>query len=106
MIQRHWKALARTEEAENYIRHLQTKTFLHLAGISGFIKAMILKRQAVNGIEFLIITTWENIESIKQFAGDQVDIANVPTEVQEMMIAFDPKAIHYEVVESFKAHND
>jgi heme-degrading monooxygenase HmoA len=101
MIQRHWKAVARADEAENYIRHLQTKTFPHLSGISGFIKAMILKRQLDNGVEFLIITTWKSIEAIKQFAGNPVDTANVPAEAQEMMIRFDQKAIHYEVVESF-----
>jgi heme-degrading monooxygenase HmoA len=101
MIQRHWKAVARADEAENYIRHLQTKTFPHLSGISGFIKAMILNRQLDNGVEFLIITTWKSIEAIKHFAGDPDDMANVPTEAQEMMIRFDQKAMHYEVVESF-----
>jgi hypothetical protein len=53
-----------------------------------------------NGIEFLIVTTWDSIESIRQFAGDEVDIANVPAEARAMMITFDPKAVHYEVVES------
>jgi heme-degrading monooxygenase HmoA len=101
MIQRHWKAVARAGEVESYIRHLQTKTFPHLSGIPGFIKAIILKRQLDNGVKFLIITTWERIEAIRQFAGDPVDMANVPAEAQEMMIRFDQKAIHYEVVERF-----
>jgi heme-degrading monooxygenase HmoA len=105
MIQRHWKAVAKSDEAENYIRHLQTKTFPHLSGLSGFIKAVILNRQLDNGVEFLVITTWKGVEAIKQFAGDPVDMANVPAEAQAMMITFDQKAIHYEVVESFTARS-
>ena len=98
MIERHWKGIAKAEEAENYIRHLQTKTFPHVMGMTGFIKATILKRPVDKGMEFLIVTVWDSIESIKQFAGEQVEVANVPREAQEMMIAYDPYARHYAVV--------
>ena len=98
MIERHWKGITHPEEADNYIRHLQTKTFPHLSAIPGFIKATILRRPVENGIEFLIITVWDSIDSIKQFAGDQVEIANVPPEAQKMMVKFEPTAKHYEVV--------
>lgn len=97
MIERHWKGVARVEEAENYIRHLQTKTFLHVSGLAGFIKATILQRPVDNGMEFLIVTVWDSLESIKQFAGEQVEVANVPREAQEMMVEYDPYAKHYEV---------
>ena len=99
MIERHWKGIAKSKEANNYIEHLNTKTFPHLSGLTGFIKASILKRPVDKGIEFLIITTWNSLESIKAFAGEQVEVANVPPEAREMMVEFDPTARHYEVVE-------
>jgi hypothetical protein len=46
----------------------------------------------------LIVTVWDSIDSIKQFAGEQVEVANVPREAQEMMIEYDPYARHYAVV--------
>lgn len=98
MIERHWKGIAKIQEADNYIAHLRTKTFPHLSGLAGFIKATILKRPVDKGVEFLIVTAWTSIDSIKAFAGDQVEVANVPPEAREMMVEFDLTARHYEVV--------
>jgi len=98
MIERHWKGIAKPEEADNYIRHLQTKTFPHLSSLAGFIKASIGKRPVGNGVEFLIVTTWDSLESIKQFAGENIAIANVPPEARAMMLEFDPLVSHYEII--------
>lgn len=98
MIERHWKGIAKPEEAENYIRHLHGKTFPHLGELAGFIKASILRRPVENGVEFLVVTVWDSIESIKAFAGDAVETANVPQEARDMMVSFENNARHYEVV--------
>jgi heme-degrading monooxygenase HmoA len=98
MIERHWNGIAKFQEADNYIKHLLTKTFPHVSGMAGFIKASILKRPVDKGVEFLVVTVWNSIESIKAFAGEQVEVANVPMEAREMMVEFDPTARHYEVV--------
>lgn len=66
--------------------------------MKGFVKATILKRPVDEGMEFLIVTMWESIEAIKQFAGEQVDMANVPMEARGMMVKFDEFARHYEIV--------
>ena len=99
MISRHWKGVARTEEADNYIAHLRNETFPHLAQIDGFISASILRRETQTGTEFLILTNWQSIEAIRQFAGDTALVAVVPTKVQAMMIEFDKEVDHYEVVD-------
>jgi heme-degrading monooxygenase HmoA len=98
MIERHWTGVVKAEEAENYIRHLQTKTFPHLSGLVGFINASILRRPSDKGVDFLIVTVWDSIESIRQFAGEDVEAANVPQEAREMMVEFEPRAKHYEVL--------
>src|SRR5688500_8481017 len=98
MIQRHWKGIAKFEEADNYVNHLLEETFPKLKTMEGFISASILKRAVVNGSEFLIITVWESYESIKQFAGAQTDSAVVPDSVKEMMVEFDSHVSHYSVV--------
>jgi heme-degrading monooxygenase HmoA len=99
MIERHWKGLAKFDEAKNYEHHLKTETFVKLATIPGFVSEKILKRALAGGIEFLIITTWESIAVIKQFAGEDIEIAVVPAKVRDMMIAFDETAAHYEIAE-------
>jgi heme-degrading monooxygenase HmoA len=103
MIERHWKGIARTGEAENYIIHLQTRTFPHLLELAGFIEAKILKRPVDKGVEFLIVTVWDSLASIKQFAGERVEVANVPQEAREMMAEHDLYARHYEVAGGVEA---
>jgi heme-degrading monooxygenase HmoA len=99
MIERHWKGIAKFEEADNYVKHLREDTFRTLESIPGFVRATILQRTIATGIEFLIITVWESYESIKQFAGPQAAVAVVPEVVRKMMIEFDNDVLHYEVVE-------
>ncbi len=96
MVERHWKGIAKAEEANNYIDHLTKDTFPQLAAIKGFVNASILTREVNEGIEFLIVTVWQSIEAIKQFAGEQVDAAVVPSIVQQMMITYDKNVRHYE----------
>src|SRR5262245_2550287 len=98
MISRNWRGVARAEEADNYIRHLQDDTFPQLSRIPGFMSASILHRIIAEGIEFVIVTTWQSMDPIRQFAGDPVDVAVVPPAVQAMMVEYDTKVTHYEIV--------
>src|ERR1700722_13436812 len=97
MVERHWKGIASIDQSDNYTRHLITETFPKVSLMKGFVKATILKRPVAGGVEFLIVTTWESIEAIRQFAGEPVDMANVPPEARAMMVKFDEFARHYEV---------
>ncbi len=101
MISRHWKGIAKQNRADDYVDHLKNDTFPKLSKISGFIKASILARRIEQGTEFLIITDWVSIEAIRAFAGERTDEAVVPPLVQDMMIEYDGKAIHYEVITNF-----
>jgi hypothetical protein len=46
-------------------------------------------------VEFLVVTEWENIEAIQEFAGGNADIAVVPQVAQDMMVRYDPVVRHY-----------
>ena len=97
MISRHWTGLAKKERADEYISHLKNDTFKQIAAINGFISARILKRELQEGIEFLIITEWDTLDAIKQFAGTNYETAVVPELVGSIMIKYDEKVSHYEV---------
>lgn len=97
MISRHWKGVAKKERANDYVHHLKTSTFKQIGKISGFISAKILTREIEEGTEFLIITEWDSLEAIKQFAGTSFDTAVVPKVVQDIMISYDSKVRHYDL---------
>jgi heme-degrading monooxygenase HmoA len=99
MISRQWRGLARADQASAYEEHLRTETFPAVRKMKGFVDASILKRPLANGVEFLIVSRWVSVDAIAQFAGADVEAAVVPPKVQAMMIEYDRRARHYEVVE-------
>jgi len=98
MISRHWRGLAKSTQADKYVAHLRTETFPQLSNIPGFINASILRRTVPEGVEFLIVTNWDSINAIEQFSGREPETAVVPVRVQDMMIEYDHKVRHYELV--------
>ena len=100
MISRHWRALARSERAHEYVVHLQMKTFPELRKLPGFLGATLLRRDQPQGVEFIVITNWLSAESIRAFSvGHDVEVAVVPPEVREMMLEYDLRARHYRVID-------
>jgi heme-degrading monooxygenase HmoA len=98
MISRHWRGVAKPLHAEEFVQHLRSETFPGLSKIPGFINASILRRNVVQGVEFLIVTNWESLGAIEQFAGRDCEVAVVPEKVQRMMLDYDGLARHYEVL--------
>jgi len=99
MISRQWRGLAKTARADEYVEHLRKETFPQLRAIPGFLSASILRRNVAGGVEFLVVTRWNSMGAIQQFAGRDAQVAVVPKQVQELMIEYDREARHYEVVE-------
>ena len=100
MISRHWRGLARLAEAGAYERHLLGPTLAELEEIPGFIDVALHRRRFKEGIQFLVITRWQSLEAITKFAGPDAEAAVVPAEVEAMMIEFDRRVEHFEVVET------
>jgi heme-degrading monooxygenase HmoA len=99
VISRQWRGLAKASQAGAYIEHLRKDTLPQLRRIAGFVDAAILQRNCEPGVEFLIVTRWTSLAAIRKFAGDDVATAVVPAEVQAMMIEYDRKVRHYEIVD-------
>jgi Uncharacterized enzyme involved in biosynthesis of extracellular polysaccharides len=101
MITRNWTGVVKAERADDYIAHLKNETFKKLTAIKGFITASTQKREVTDGVEFLVVSVWENMEAVQEFAGANADIAVVPPKAQEMMVRYDPVVRHYKEVFSY-----
>ena len=99
VISRQWRGLAHLDQAQNYVKHLRTETFPALRKIPGFVSASILSRRLGNGIEFLIVTQWDSLDAIARFAGADLEAAVVPAKPAAMMIEYDRRVRHFEVIE-------
>jgi heme-degrading monooxygenase HmoA len=103
MIARHWRGVAYSREAAAYVEHLRMETFPRLARLAGFIDASVLRRDETEGVEFLVITNWLSLDAIVAFAGSDPELAVVPERVRAMMIEYDRRARHYELVSSSRS---
>lgn len=101
MISRHWRGLVRKGKADDYIRHLDQETFPKLSGIAGFVRAYILRHELPAGTEFLIVTEWESLDAIQKFAGSDSEAAVVPAVAEAMMVEYDARVRHYEMVKTY-----
>ena len=99
MISRVWGAVVKREHASAYIAHLQSETFPKLRTLAGFVDASINRRDAADGVEFVIITRWQSLDSIRAFSGADAEVAVVPPKAQAMMVTYDARVRHYDVVE-------
>ena len=98
MIVRLWRGEAATPaKAHAYLEHVTGTVFPSLKALPGHVGAWLLRREADGKIEFLAMTLWESIDSIKAFAGDDIGTAIVEPEAQAVLSSFDGFASHYEV---------
>ena len=95
-VYRYWRGLAFPEFENAYVEYLRAHTVPHLQAIAGFQGFSVLKRRVTEGVEFLVITRWQTLQSILAFAGEDAESAVVPDEVQRMMREYDSRARHFE----------
>ena len=91
--------MAHPQRARDYVKHLRTETLPTLRKTLGFVDASILSRPLGAGVEFLIVTRWQSMDAIASFSGADLEAAVVPAEVAEMMIEYDRRVRHFEVLD-------
>lgn len=100
MIARTWRGTAMLGKAADYQRHFTTNVAPHLKQLAGHEGAYLLRREDQGEVEFLAVTLWDSIESIRAFAGQNPNVAVVEPEGQAALSRFDEFARHYEVAYS------
>jgi heme-degrading monooxygenase HmoA len=97
MIVRHWRGRTRADNASAYLDHLRTETLPRLRAIEGHRDAYVLRREAGEEVEFVVLTLWDSLESVRAFAGDDYEAAVVPPAARRVLTSFDDRVLHYDV---------
>ncbi len=95
MVVRVWRGQATRENAPAYYRHVTGKVFPELKEIAGHKGAYLLQRETAAGVEFLAVTMWESLDSIRAFAGNDAETAVVEPAAQAVLSDFDDFARHF-----------
>jgi heme-degrading monooxygenase HmoA len=99
VIIREWRGRADPARAGAYPKHFRDNVVPELRHLPGFLGAHLARRLIEGAIEYVVLTRWLSMESIKAFAGDEIDKAVVEPGAVAALIDFDDFVRHYEVVE-------
>lgn len=97
MIARIWKGRTKPEHFEEYTTFMKKRAIPDYKNTEGFVKLTFLRRKDEHYAYFELITFWENMEVIKNFAGEDAESAKYYTEDKQYLIDFPEKVTHYEV---------
>ena len=104
MIVRQWRGWADYAAADQYEQHFREQVLPRLRTIDGFVRAQLLRRDNYGVIEFVALTTFESVDAIRAFAGEQFSRAVVAPEAQGLLARYDERCVHFELaVESRRA---
>jgi heme-degrading monooxygenase HmoA len=97
MISRHWIGIVKADRVTEYLEHLDRTVMPNLQKNAGLKNCYYLKRKVNEGMEFLIVTEWENVDAIINFAGLDYEKAVVDDYAKSLMVTFEPRVRHYPI---------
>ena len=98
MIVRMWHGKVPTAKADAYRKFVNKRAIPDYQSVEGNLSVHILKRTEGDITHFITLTFWKDLDSIKGFAGDDVETAKYYPEDKDFLLEFEPKVVHYEVV--------
>ncbi len=98
MIARIWHGKVRTAEAAEYRTYIETTGMAEYRACAGNRGAWLLSRDLGDGTtQVVTLSFWESLESIREFAGDDIERAVYYPEDDRYLLDHSPRVEHFEV---------
>jgi heme-degrading monooxygenase HmoA len=98
MISRLWHGWTTREKADAYEKLLRSEVLPGIHRVKGFNGAHLLRRDGKQEVEFVTLTMFDSLDAVKEFAGEDYEVAVVPPEARKLLSRFDERSAHYETV--------
>ena len=100
MITRIWHGWTDLEKADAYETLLREEIFTGIAerGIAGFNGIRLLRRETGGEVEFVTLMEFDSMNAVREFAGEDYELAVVLDEARALLVRYDEKSQHYELV--------
>ena len=99
IITRIWHGITKAENAEVYLKYVESTGMKDYRTIKGNLSAKLLRRIDGEICHFLTITEWDSYESIKKFAGNDYQKAKYYPADKDYLLKFEENVLHYETFE-------
>lgn len=97
MIARVWFGRTRAKDYDAYLAYLEESGVAELRHTKGNRGVMVLRRIEDDEAEFGVVSLWNEIEDVKAFAGEEVDVARYFPEDERFLLEKTPRLKHYDV---------
>jgi hypothetical protein len=100
MIARIWHGYTSIENAPVYEALLKTEIFPGIEGrkIDGYRRISLYRRTIGKEVEFVTTMLFNSIEDVKRFSGEDYEAAIVPEKARKILLRFDQRSQHYEII--------
>ncbi len=100
MISRIWHGWTVPENADTYERMLKGEIFVGIENrrIAGFRSIQLLRREVGDEVEFVTIMRFDNLDAVREFAGEDYEACVVPDMARAVLKRFDQRSQHYELL--------
>ncbi len=99
MISRIWHGWTIPANADIYEGLLKEEIFVGIQDrrIRGFRGIQLLRRDTGKEVEFVTIMTFDALDAVREFAGEDYETAVVPERARAVLSRFDERSQHYEI---------
>jgi heme-degrading monooxygenase HmoA len=102
MISRVWHGWTKRANADAYERLLRDEVLPEIHRVKGFDGAQVLRRDAGGEVEFVTITRFDSLAAVREFAGEDYEVAVILPEAHKLLARFDARSAHYETAFEIK----
>ena len=96
MIGRIWRGRTPESQGEEYFEYLKKTGIEQYGATKGNRGVYVLRRTKEGAAEFLLLTLWESMDAIKEFAGPNPEQAVYYPEDEQYLLELEPRVEHYE----------
>ena len=103
MIARQWHGRVRAADADAYYTYLLQTGLMDYRSTPGNHGVQVFRRREGDVVHYLLTTLWDSWDSIRAFAGDDVEQARYYPEDTRYLLELEPTVTHFEVLEPDRA---
>jgi len=99
MVIRIWHGWTTLGNADKYEALLKEEIFVGIENrhIRGFKSIQLLRREVGREVEFITVMMFDSLDAVREFAGENYEIAVVPAKARAVLAHFDERSQHYEL---------
>ena len=98
MIARIWRGATRADDAEAYQDYLDRTGHAGYRRVAGHRGTFTLRRIDGDRAEFILLTLWDSLDAVREFAGADIERAVFYPEDDRYLVEREDRVAHFEVV--------